>query len=332
MTAPTTSITPTIPFGDDGVHHGHLQLPYSHDAAAYGSVMIPIAVIANGPGPTVLMSGGNHGDEYAGPTSLIKLANSLDPATIRGRVIIVPTMNQPAFAAGTRTSPIDRGNLNRSFPGRPDGTHTERIADYMAHHLLPLSDFVVDIHDGGRSLEFVPTVSSPVSSDAATTEASRAAADAFGAPYATQLVEIDTLGMWEFYACETGRPFVNTEIGGTGGMRPEHIAITDAGLHNLLVHWGVLQAEPIETPPSVRYSVPEVGGYVMAQVDGLIEWIVELGAPIEAGQVIARVHEPRRLGVAPVDHHATVDGFLAMRHHPGLISMGDAVAMQGVLA
>ena len=80
----------------------------------------------------------------------------------------------------------------------------------------------------------------------------------------------------------------------------------------------------------MRYAVPEVGGYVTAQVDGLIEWVVELGAPITAGQVIARVHEPKRLGVAPVDHHATVDGFLAMRHHPGLISMGDAVAMQGV--
>jgi N-alpha-acetyl-L-2,4-diaminobutyrate deacetylase len=117
MTPPSTTISPTINFDRDGVHHGHLQLPYSHDDAAYGAVMIPIAVIGNGDGPTVLLTGGNHGDEYQGPTSLIKLANSLQPTDIAGRVIIVPCMNQPAFAAGTRTSPIDRGNLNRSFPG-----------------------------------------------------------------------------------------------------------------------------------------------------------------------------------------------------------------------
>lgn len=330
MNAPRTTITPTVDFDREGVQHGHLQLPYSHDAAAYGAVMIPIAVIRNGDGPTVLLSGANHGDEYSGPISLVKLANTVEAADIAGRVIVVPTLNQPAFAAGTRTSPIDRGNLNRSFPGRPDGTHTERIADYMTNHLLPLADYVVDIHDGGRTLEFVPTASSPVFTDPDITEASRRAADAFGAPFVTQLVEIDTLGMWEFVAGESGRPFVNTEIGGTGGTRPDLTRIVDTGLHNLLVHWGVLQREPIPTEPSQRYVVPETGGYVTSEHDGLIEWLVDLGDPITPGQPIARVHEPKRLGVAPVEYEATVDGMLAMRHHPGLVKMGDAIAMQAV--
>lgn len=307
------------------------MLPYSSDAAAYGSVMIPIASIANGDGPTVLLTGGNHGDEYQGPTSLIKLANSLRPEVVSGRVIIVPCMNQPAFAAGTRTSPIDQGNLNRSFPGRADGSHTERIADYMTNHLLPLADFVMDIHDGGRTLEFVPMASSPVFSDAANTEASRRAADAFGAPYVTQLVELDTLGMWEFVAGESGKPFVNTEIGGTGGTRPELVAITDAGVHNVLVHWGALQLDPVATAPSQRISIPETDGYVISETDGLIEWLVDLGGDISTGQPIARVHNPKRLGRPAVEYSATVNGVLAMRHHPGLVKMGDAIAMQATL-
>jgi hypothetical protein len=68
-------------------------------------------------------------------------------------VIIVPAMNYPAFRAGTRTSPIDKGNMNRSFPGRPDGSVTQKIADYFQRTSLPLADIVLDfIPAAGRSI------------------------------------------------------------------------------------------------------------------------------------------------------------------------------------
>jgi len=107
---PGNPIVPTIPLHDDGAHHGFLRLPYSRDDSAWGSVMIPITVIKNGVGPTALLTGANHGDEYEGPIALMELAVTLKPEDIEGRVIIVPAMNYPAFRAGTRTSPIDRGN------------------------------------------------------------------------------------------------------------------------------------------------------------------------------------------------------------------------------
>src|SRR3546814_8914347 len=65
-------------------------------------------------------------------------------------------MNFPAVRSGRRTSPIDSGNLNRLFPGKPDGTITQKIADYVTTALLPLADVVVDLHSGGKTLEFVP--------------------------------------------------------------------------------------------------------------------------------------------------------------------------------
>src|SRR5579875_2928864 len=125
-------IVPTVDFDTDGVQHGFLRLPYSRDDSAWGSVMIPLTVVRNGAGPTALLTGGNHGDEYEGPIALFDLARTLQPEDVRGRVIIIPAINYPAFRAGTRTSPIDRGNFNRSFPGRPDGTVTEKIADSVA--------------------------------------------------------------------------------------------------------------------------------------------------------------------------------------------------------
>ena len=138
------------------MRHGFLRLPYSRDDSAWGSVMIPITVVANGEGPTALLTGGNHGDEYEGPIALFDLARRLRPEEVSGRVIIVPAMNYPAFRAGTRTSPIDKGNLNRTFPGRPDGTVTQKIADFFQRHLLPMADIVLDFHSGGRTLDFVP--------------------------------------------------------------------------------------------------------------------------------------------------------------------------------
>jgi len=83
-------IQPTIPLDRDGVHHGHLKLPYSRDDSAWGSIMIPLTVVQNGTGPTALLTGGNHGDEYEGPLVLNELSISLRPSDINGRVIIVP--------------------------------------------------------------------------------------------------------------------------------------------------------------------------------------------------------------------------------------------------
>src|ERR1700761_2354582 len=103
-------ISPTVDFSADGVQHGFLRLPYSRDDSAWGSVMIPMTVVKSGEGPCALLTGGNHGDEYEGPIALFDLARTLKAEDVTGRVIIVPAMNYPAFRAGTRTPPIDRGN------------------------------------------------------------------------------------------------------------------------------------------------------------------------------------------------------------------------------
>ena len=93
-------ISSTVDFEKDGVQHGHLKLPHSHDDSAWGSIVIPITVAKNGKGPTILFTGANHGDEYEGPIALFDLANQIKTDEISGRVIIIPGMNYPAFKAG----------------------------------------------------------------------------------------------------------------------------------------------------------------------------------------------------------------------------------------
>src|SRR5439155_7033394 len=138
-------------------------------------------------------TGANHGDEYEGPVALMDLAAALDPALICGRIMIVPVMNYPAFRNATRTSPIDKGNLNRAFPGRPDGTVTEKIADYFQRHLLPMADYVLDIHSGGKTLQFLPFAAAHRLPDREQEARCIAAMRAFAAPYSIMLLEIDSI-------------------------------------------------------------------------------------------------------------------------------------------
>ena len=86
-------ISPNIPLDQDGVHHGHLWLPHSRDDSAWGAVMIPLTVIRNGEGPTALLTGANHGDEYEGPIALHELAAATRAEDVTGRLIIVPAFN-----------------------------------------------------------------------------------------------------------------------------------------------------------------------------------------------------------------------------------------------
>jgi N-alpha-acetyl-L-2,4-diaminobutyrate deacetylase len=331
MTMRSSPVAPTIDLERDGVQHGFLKLPHSRDDSAWGAVMIPITVIRNGEGPTALLTGANHGDEYEGPIALFNLASELQASDIAGRVIIVPAFNYPAFRAGTRTSPIDRGNMNRVFPGRPDGSVTEKIADYFQRHLLPLADVVLDIHSGGKTLQFLPFACAHVLADKAQEARCVAAMEAFNAPYSLMLLEIDSVGMYDSSAEAMGKTFVSTELGGGGSASAETAEIARRGARNLLIHAGILKGR-IERRPSRKLDMPDGDCYVISEHAGLFELRADLGASLRKGDVVARVHDHTRTGAAPVEYRVKRDGLLIGRHFPGLIQAGDFLAAVAVPA
>lgn len=327
--AATTVANPiscNLDFEQDGVQHGFLKLPYSRDDSAWGAVMIPLTVVRNGNGPTALLTGGNHGDEYEGPVALSKLAQQLQAGQVRGRVIIVPFMNTPAFHAGTRTSPIDRGNLNRSFPGRADGSVTEKIADYFRRTLLPLADIVLDIHSGGRTLNFLPFAACHVLADKAQQARCEAAMLAFAAPYSMRMLELDAQAMYDTAAEEQGKVFVTTELGGGGTSTAKSVALAERGVRNLLIHAGILAGER-EQGETTLLDMPDGDCFIASEHDGLLEMCRDLGETVSQGEVIARIHDIRRTGSAPVEYRARRTGLLAARHFPGLVQCGDTLAV-----
>ncbi|WP_404414037.1 N(2)-acetyl-L-2,4-diaminobutanoate deacetylase DoeB [Vreelandella aquamarina] len=328
MSMRPSPISATVDFDAEGVQHGFLKLPISTDESAWGAVMIPVTVVKNGDGPTALLTGGNHGDEYEGITSLLKLSSSLQPEDVAGRVIIVPCMNTPAVMAGKRTSGLDGGNLNRSFPGNPDGGVTEQIADYFTRVLVPMSDVVLDLHSGGRTLDILPFGASHVLDDKNQQQAALEGAKAFGAPYAMVMFELDAEKLFDT-ACERqGKVFVATELGGGGTSTPDSMAITERGVRNFLIHYGLIQGE-VEMPQGgQRYlDMPDASCYVQSEHSGVLELLVALGDSVTRGQPIARVYDMTRSGSAPVTYHAERDGVLMARRAPALINMGDTLAV-----
>ena len=315
-----------VDFDAEGVQHGHLKIPYSGDDSAWGAIMIPVTVVKNDVGPTVIFTGANHGDEYEGPIALWWLSNELKSKDIRGRVIIVPAMNYPAFKAGKRTSPIDGGNMNRTFPGRPDGTITEIIADYFNRVLLPMADYVADMHSGGKTLDFVPFACAHVLEDKHQQARCIAAMEAFNAPYSLMLLELDSAKMYDTAAEKMGKVFIGTELGGGGSASATTVAIAKRGILNLLKHAGILSGEP-ERGPSISLITPDHRSFVTSEHSGLLEMCVDLGADVKNGEVIALVHDIERTGTQPVEYKATIDGVLAGRHYPSLTQPGDNLAV-----
>ncbi|HTV71039.1 MAG TPA: N(2)-acetyl-L-2,4-diaminobutanoate deacetylase DoeB [Rhizobiaceae bacterium] len=322
-------ISPTIDLDKDGVQHGHLRLPYSRDDSAWGSVMIPIAVVRNSSGPTALLTGGNHGDEYEGPLALFELARTLRKDDVTGTVIIVPAMNYPAFRAATRTSPIDKGNMNRSFPGRPDGTVTEKIADYFQRELLPRADLVLDFHSGGKTLDFLPYCAAHTLQDEALSQKAFAAVEAFSAPWSVKMLEIDAVGMYDTAAEDLGKVFVTTELGGGGTATAATVRIARRGVANVLKHAGIL-AGAVDMQPTRWLDMPSGDCFCFAEEDGLVETMVDLGEAVTEGQVIARIYPIHRTGAAPQDIRAKMSGLLTARHFPGLIKAGDCASVVAV--
>ncbi|WP_175924170.1 N(2)-acetyl-L-2,4-diaminobutanoate deacetylase DoeB [Burkholderia latens] len=323
-------ITPTVDFDADGEQHGFLKLPYSRDDSAWGAIMIPVTVVKRGDGPTVLLTGGNHGDEYEGPVALSKLAGSLKAADVTGRVIVVPFMNYPAFRAGCRTSPIDAGNLNRSFPGRPDGTVTEKIADYFQRHLLPLATHVLDIHAGGRTLDFVPFAAIHVLENRDQQARCERAMRAFGAPYSMRMLELDSVGLFDTAAEEAGKVFVSTELGGGGSSTAASVAIAERGVYGFLAHAGVVAKDVVDSNAprtTTLLDMPDGSCFTTSEHHGLLEMCRDLGTEVNAGDVLARVHDIGRTGVAPIEYVARRRGLLAARHFPGIVQAGDTIAV-----
>jgi predicted deacylase len=324
-----STIHSDIDYDRAGRQVGYLYLPQSPHSDAWGAIPIPIAVLNGGPGPTVLLTGGNHGDEYEGPITLGRLIRELDPGALQGRLIIVPALNTPAVLAGQRLSPIDGKNFNRAFPGNPEGSATEQIAYYVNAVLFPMADAFMDLHSGGSSLQILASAIIEPAEDPAQMARIVAAVRAFDAPLSVMLDNLGDPRTSTASAVRAGLTVVGTELTGGGGVNREGLKVCERGVRNLLAHLGVLEA-PGDTPPAGNRRITRIPGpaaYVFAPRAGVFESFHGLGQTVEAGEPAGQVHTLDAPAEPPEVVHFRMSGTLYSKRTFGRVERGNCVSV-----
>ena len=326
-----TRIFTDVDYERDGKQVDWLYLPHSVTRSAYGAIAMPVACIRNGEGPSALLMAGNHGDEYEGQVVLSHLIRELQPEDVRGRVIVLPAANFPAAMAGVRVSPIDGVNLNRTFPGRPDGSITEQIAHYIDAELLPRVRYWLDLHSGGSSLDYVPFCSVHLGPDEAWNREALELLQAFGMPMSLVWAFSGDSGLSAWSAHERGVIQLGGEYGGAGTVDVDGVQRVRQGVLRMLKTTGILTNEakfPTEPPPAQPRRVEIMGRdyYVYAPEAGLFEPARRLGEAVRKGDLCGVVHfidDPAR---EPVPCHFRHDGIYVCKRQPGRVERGDCVA------
>lgn len=316
-----------IDFGKQGRQFGYVDFPHSPHDDAWGVTRVPIAVLSNGDGPTIIFEGGNHGDEYEGPIAISELANSLDLGEINGRIILMPANNVHAVKVSNRVSPVDGLNMNRVFPGDEFGSITQRIAAYLTKVIFPMGDAFVDLHSGGSSLQILPSAIIEPTRDQDLHARNVAAARAFGAPYTVIVSNMGDTHTASATACQAGLVTVGTEMGGSGTVSLDALKVCRDGVRRLLQHFEVLQGTP---PPPTDSGVLELLGpssYVYAAEEGVFEPYHANGTKVSAGQPAGQVHKPWSVGTNPVELEFAADGIILGQRHPGRVRPGNCCAV-----
>lgn len=314
----------TVDLEKPGKQLGFVMIPHSPHDDAWGVTRVPIAVIANGKGPTVVIEGGNHGDEYEGPITICELIRNLDPSQIQGRLFLMPAMNVHAVMAGQRTSPVDGLNFNRTFPGDPRGTITQQISDFLSQEIFPRSDAFLDLHSGGSSLDLMPSAIIEPTDNPDLHRKNVAAVRAFDAPLIVVVSNLGDPRTATATACRAGLVTLGTEMAGGGTVRPDALEICRRGVRNVLTHFGVLPgaSSPARTDAPL-YELPGSRAFVYATADGIFEPYHPNGREVRAGEAAGRIHctwDPTR---PPEVLHYQADGILYGRRQPGRVRPGN---------
>jgi len=321
----TSKIAPGVDLDADGKHFGFGRIPHSVTRSAYGWLPLPTVSIKNGTGKTVLLMGGTHGDEYEGQVAAARLARAIEPEHIQGQLIILPMANCPAAQAGTRVSPIDQGNLARLYPGDAAGTVTQMIAHYIETELMPRCDLVIDLHSGGASLNYLPSVTLMAPHSDALSADQILYAKLFGAPLALTMSSHRSVGTTGDAAARHGIVRVGCEMGGRGALTPAYRELCEQGVQRILAHLGVLRTVNVPPPGPVAFYTVTPDCYVHADRDGVFEPTVALGDVVEEGALAGWMYQVLRPLEPPVPVHFARAGRVVCERPPALCQTGDCL-------
>ena len=243
-------------------------------------VTLPLhEIVGDRDGPTLGISAGIHGEEAVGVEIVYRFLTTFDLNGLGGRLLVLPVANPLSYATISRVTPIDGGNLNRVFPGNPDGLFTEQLAHKMTEGFLRKIDYYVDMHAGGA----YPTVDYVYILNAE--DLSRA----FGSRLLYRAKET-LAGTSVSVTRELNIPSVVVELGGGDVDQSAYVRRGIPGLANVLRMLKMLPGDPLPPPPQIVLREiatlrPHHGGLLLPEV-------TEMGGEVRGGQVLGRIVSP----------------------------------------
>ena len=308
---------------------GFLQVPAGVDPATD----IPVAVI-NGAksGPTLALVAGSHGTEYASIIALQKMIQTVDPADLSGTLIIVPLVNTGSFLQKVpHLNPVDGKNMNRMYPGKEDGTQTERASWIITKQVVERSDYLIDFHGGDLDENLLPYSYWPKTGDANLDAVSRKMVSAFGFDHIIIETDRPTDPSRSRYldttAITRGKPSITVEAGRAGTTDAKDVDALIRGSLDVMRCLKMLRG----TPTPVEHPV-WVGNISMltSDRDGVFYPLVSAQMYVQQGMTIGYLTD--FFGVKVQDITAPVSGVVLYIGAVPSMKKGDNISYIGEIA
>lgn len=264
---------------------GFIKVPAGKDGP---EVQIPISIV-NGTkdGPILALAAGVHGYEYPPILSLQRLRKKLEPSKISGAVIMVHVVNMPSFLKRTiYYNPHDWKNQNRVFPGKIDGSMTERIAYMVSKEVIDQCDYLIDLHCGDGNEDLMPYLYCTETGDEALDKKSRALAVNFGFKviiHETVKSNEASASLCSNSALLKGKPSLTIESGKLGRSDEEDIVRIIKGIYNTLKHLNMIPGNPelLFDPLWVRKLT-----YIRSEHEGIFYPLSHQGRHVQKGELL----------------------------------------------
>ncbi|GAB4520810.1 MAG: M14 family metallopeptidase [Parvularculaceae bacterium] len=273
---------------------GYLEIAPRGGRNGDGGTQIPVTVIqGTEEGPVLALIAGTHGYEYAPILALHRVRKALDPQALAGTVIMVHVANMPSFLGRTiYYSPADGENLNRVYPGKANGTLSERIAYAITQEVINKSDYVIDLHSGDGNEALRPYLYMPVTGDPDLDRRTRDMAVAFGLDHIViddnREIDPENTRFTDQTALARGVPAMTTETGQLGRTDDHWVSMATRGVWGVLAHLRMIDAPADENPQADETGIVWLEDYqvITSPATGLFHAAVKDGYAVAEGTLL----------------------------------------------
>jgi predicted deacylase len=309
--------------------YGAIDVPAGVDAGT----RIAVAVVRGAkPGPTLAIVSGAHGTEYASIVAVSKLVQQLDPAQLSGSVVLVPLVNVASFEQKVpHVNPVDGKSMNRFYPGKADGTQTERALLAMTREVVDKCDMLIDLHGGDLDEDLRPYSYWPKTGKAKQDEISRGMVLAFGLDHiiiaADRPTDLSATRYLDATASARGKPAITVEAGRAGMVEPDDVAALVDGCLSVMRQLKMLPGplSPVEHPVWIEAIKSATSGEA-----GLFYPSVRRGSYVEKDMKLGSVTDP--LGRVVYEARSPAAGVVLYICAVPSMKKGDTIANIGVIA